>query len=72
MHVRPATLGGVLGSLIRGQSLRGAAPHMAVPRRSPLNLLHNRLGAMVVEAKRAGRLERAAEALIEMLRLIAH
>jgi len=27
---------------------------------------------MVVEAKRAGRLERAAEALIEMLRLIAH
>ena len=45
---------------------------MAVPRRSPLNLLHNRLGAIVVEAKRAGRLERAAEALIEMLRLIAH
>lgn len=52
---------------------RGAsqlAPVKAGSRRSPLRFLHDRVGFMIGEAKRAGQKERA-EALVEVIRLIA-
>lgn len=60
--------------LATGQRGRGASPVKGVatapPRRSPLRLLHNRLGAMAGEARRAGQTDRH-QALVEALRLIA-
>ncbi len=48
----------------------GSGAVTAPARRSPLRLLHNRLGAMAGEARRAGQTDRH-QALVEALRLIA-
>lgn len=52
----------------RGAPLRGGRSNRP-PRRSPLKLLHNQVGALVRPAKHAGQSERV-EALVEVLRLI--
>lgn len=60
--------GGACPARAKGASRREAVK--AVGRRSQLRLLHNAVGFLAGEAKRAGKVDRA-EAMIDVLRLIA-